>query len=254
MTRYRITIEYDGTGFSGWQRQQNGPSIQQALEEAVLGFCGQAVTVFGAGRTDAGVHALAQVAHFDLDEAPDPKTVRDALNDHLRRASDGPRHIAVLSATLAGADFDARFSAVARRYEYQIVNRVAAPALDRDRAWHVLPDLDPAAMQSAADVLVGKYDFTTFRSVHCQAKSPVKTLDAVTVRAWPGKVMVTAQARSFLHNQVRAITGTLVKVGEGKWTAADVKAALESLDRARCGPTAPAHGLYLARVSYPGED
>jgi tRNA pseudouridine38-40 synthase len=197
---------------------------------------------------------MGQVAHFDLDGAPDPKTVRDALNDHLRRGSDGPRHITVLTAFEVLAEFDARFSAIARRYEFHIVNRVAAPALDRDRAWHVLPNLDPAAMQSAADVLVGKHDFTTFRSVHCQAKSPVKTLDTLIVQGSPEKVLITAQARSFLHNQVRAIAGTLVKVGEGKWTAIDVKQALESRDRARCGPTAPPHGLVLARVFYPGED
>lgn len=251
MTRYRITVEYDGTNFSGWQRQENGPSIQQSLEEALHGFCGQAVTVFGAGRTDAGVHALGQVAHFDLANAPVPKTVRDALNDHLRRNANGPRHIAVLTAEQAAEDFDARFSATARHYEYRIVNRVAAPALDRDRAWHVLPELDADLMQAAADRLVGKHDFTTFRSAHCQAKSPVKTLDALTVQAWPSKVTVTAQAQSFLHNQVRALTGTLVRAGEGKMSADDVSEALAARGRAACGPTAPAHGLYLARVVYP---
>ena len=251
MTRYRITVEYDGTDFSGWQRQENGPSIQQSLEEALHGFCGQAVTVFGAGRTDAGVHALGQVAHFDLANAPVPKTVRDALNDHLRRNANGPRHIAVLTAEQAAEDFDARFSATARHYEYRIVNRVAAPALDRNRAWHVLPELDADLMQAAADRLVGKHDFTTFRSAHCQAKSPVKTLDVLTVQAWPSKVTVTAQAQSFLHNQVRALTGTLVRAGEGKMSADDVSEALAARGRAACGPTAPAHGLYLARVVYP---
>jgi len=251
MTRYRITVEYDGTGLSGWQRQTNGPSIQQALEDALLGFCGQAVTVFGAGRTDAGVHALGQVAHFDLADAPAQETVRDALNDHLRRNSQGPRHVAVLTAEQVGEDFDARFSATARHYEYRIVNRVAAPALDRDRAWHVLPELDAHLMQAAADRLVGKHDFTTFRSAHCQAKSPVKTLNVLNVERRQERVFITAQARSFLHNQVRALTGTLVRAGEAKMTADDVSDALESRDRAACGPTAPAHGLYLARVVYP---
>ncbi len=254
MTRYRITVEYDGTGFSGWQRQENGPSIQQALEEAALGFCGQAVQMFGAGRTDAGVHALGQVAHFDLAKEADAKTVRDALNDHLRRNANGPRNIAVLTAEQVAADFDARFSATSRLYEYRIVNRAAAPALDRDRAWHVLPDLDAAAMQAAADVLIGKHDFTTFRSAHCQAKTPVKTLDVLRVERREGMVFVSAQARSFLRNQVRALAGTLVKVGEGKWSAADVRSALAAQDRARCGPSAPAHGLYLARVDYPASN
>jgi len=250
MTRYRIMVEYDGTGFSGWQRQENGPSIQQSLEQALHGFCGQAVTVFGAGRTDAGVHALGQVAHFDLADAPAPKTVRNALNDHLRRNADGPRHIAVLIAEQPPEDFDARFSATARHYEYRIVNRVAAPALDRDRAWHVLPELDAGLMQAAADRLVGKHDFTTFRSAHCQAKSPVKTLDVLNVDRREETLIVTAQARSFLHNQVRALTGTLVRAGEGKMSAGDVSEALAGRDRAACGPTAPAHGLYLARVVY----
>ena len=250
MTRYRITVEYEGTGFSGWQRQENGPSIQGALEAALFGFCGQEVTVFGAGRTDAGVHALAQVAHFDLAAAADAKTVRDALNDHLRRAAGGPRRIAVLAAAVADPEFDARFSAIGRHYEYRIVNRSAALALDRERAWHVFPLLDAEAMQEAADGLIGKHDFTTFRSVHCQAKSPVKTLDALTVERRGDEVVVSAKARSFLHNQVRAITGTLVRVGKGKWTPRDVSLALDSRDRARCGPTAPAHGLFLAAVLY----
>ena len=250
MPRYKLTIEYDGTGLAGWQRQDNAPSVQEAVEQAIFGFCGEAVTVAAAGRTDAGVHALGQVVHADLPRAVPARKVRDAINDHLRRGAEGARRVAVLAAEEVGDDFHARFSAAGRRYRYRIVNRAAALALDRDRAWHVFPDLDAGAMQLAADRLVGRHDFTTFRSVHCQADSPTKTLDVLAVRRAGDDVTVDAVARSFLHNQVRAMTGTLVRVGEGKMSADEVTAALEARDRARCGPTAPAHGLYLVEVMY----
>ena len=251
MPRYKLVVEYDGTGLSGWQRQENGPSVQQALERAILGFCGEQVTVAAAGRTDAGVHARGQVAHFDLARDQNPKSVRDALNDHLRRNADGPRQIAVRSAERAAPDFHARFSAIGRRYGYRIINRAAPLALDRDRAWHVLPPLDAAAMHAAAQRLVGRHDFTTFRSVHCQSDSPVKTLDSLEVRRDGEEVWVLAAARSFLHNQVRAMAGTLVQVGEGKRDADSVAAALAARDRAQCGQTAPAHGLYFLEAIYP---
>jgi tRNA pseudouridine38-40 synthase len=250
MPRYKLTIEYDGTGFVGWQRQDNGTSVQEAVEQAILGFCGEAVTVAAAGRTDAGVHALGQVAHADLSQAFPVRKVRDAINDHLRRGATGARRIAVLEAEEVGDDFHARFSATGRRYRYRIVNRPAALALDRDRALHVFSKLDTGAMQLAADRLVGRHDFTTFRSVHCQADSPVKTLDVLAVTRVGDELTVEAVARSFLHNQVRAMTGTLVRVGEGKMSVDEVTAALAARDRARCGPTAPAHGLTFVEVTY----
>lgn len=250
MMRFKIILEYDGVGLVGWQRQDNGPSVQGAVEKAVYGFCGEHVTVEGAGRTDAGVHALAQVAHFDLARAAEAKTVRDALNDHLRRGAEGPRQIVVLAAEAVAKTFHSRFSAVRRRYVYRIVNRAAPLALKRGRAWHVFTRLDEGHMARAAGRLVGKHDFTTFRSVHCQAASPVKTLDALEVRRDGEHIEVEAVARSFLHNQVRAMTGTLVQVGEGKLTEDEVAAALELRDRAASGPTAPPYGLYLAEVGY----
>ena len=245
MTRYRVTLEYDGTGFVGWQRQENGPSIQAALEDAIAGFCGERVTVHGAGRTDAGVHALGQVAHFDLEKDTDAQTVREALNAHLR-----PHPIAVLEAQAADPDFHARFDAIERRYLYRIVNRRAPPTLTRDRVWHVAVPLDAEAMHEAAQVLVGKHDFTSFRAAECQAKSPVKSLDEIAVTRTGEEVQLTARARSFLHHQVRNFTGTLKLVGEGKWNVSQVKDALAARDRAAAGPTAPAHGLYLVGVSY----
>ena len=249
MPRYKLTLEYDGSGFVGWQRQNNGPSIQQALEEAIEGFCGERVTAVAAGRTDAGVHALAQVVHFDLAKAWPAATVRDALNDHLR-----PAPISVLAAAEAAADFNARFSARARRYLYRIVNRRAPLSLEKGRAWLVSTPLDEEAMQAAANQLLGPHDFTTFRSVHCQARSPVKTLDQLQVSRQGEEVLVRARARSFLHNQVRAMVGTLERVGEGKMSAAEVAVALAARDRARGGPTAPAHGLYFAAAEYDDED
>ncbi len=245
MTRYKLTLEYDGAGFVGWQRQDNGPSLQAALEAAVLGFCGEAVTVQGAGRTDAGVHALGQVAHIDLAKDTDADTVRDALNAHLK-----PAAVAVLAAEVVGGDFHARFSAVERTYRYRIVNRRARLALDRGRAWFVPQPLDAGAMRAAARVLVGHHDFTSFRAAECQAKSPLKTLDALDVIRDGQELRIEARARSFLHHQVRNMAGTLKLVGEGKWTGADVARALDARNRAAAGPTAPADGLYLVAVKY----
>ncbi len=246
MTRYKLVIEYDGTGFVGWQRQTNGLSVQEALERAAHGFCGEAVTAFAAGRTDAGVHALGQVVHVDIARETDTDTVRDALNAHLR-----PAPVAVLSAEAVPDDFHARFSAIGRSYLYRIVNRRAPLALDRDRAWQVAIDLDADAMHDAAQVLVGRHDFTSFRASLCQAKSPVKTLDRLDVVRNGDEIAIRAGARSFLHHQVRNMVGTLKLVGEGKWTRDDVAAALAACDRAAAGPTAPACGLYLTEVVYP---
>ena len=245
MPRYKLILEYDGGGFVGWQRQTNGPSVQEALEEAVFGFCGERASTVAAGRTDAGVHALAQVAHVDLGKAWPAATVQKALNFHLRAVP-----ISVLEAAVAPADFNARLSAKARRYRYRILNRQAPPGLDHGRAWHVPSPLDAEAMDAAARSLVGRHDFTTFRSSHCQARSAVKTLDALEVGRVGDEVRIEARARSFLHNQVRALVGTLKLVGEGKWTAGDVARALARRERSACGPTAPAHGLYLVGVDY----
>ena len=245
MTRWRITVEYDGTGSVGWQRQDNGPSIQEALETAIARFSGETPTVFGAGRTDAGVHALGQVAHFDLAKATSADTVADAINAHLR-----PRPIALLDAAEAAADFDARLAARERAYRYRIVNRRAPLTTDRNRAWLVQTPLDAGAMGEAAARLAGKHDFSTFRASLCQARSPVKTLDVLDVAREGDEIRIEARARSFLHRQVRNIAGTLKLVGEGKWSADDVTAALEARDRKRGGPTAPACGLYLTEVLY----
>jgi tRNA pseudouridine38-40 synthase len=245
MPRYKLTIEYDGTPFVGWQVQDNGVSVQGVLAEAVLAFAGERAVVGGAGRTDAGVHALGQVAHVDLAKDWPPDTVRDALNAHLR-----PHPIAVLLAERVGDTFDARFSAIRRHYSYRIVNRRADLALDAQRAWRVPRPLDSAAMHEAAQRLVGRHDFTTFRSTECQAKSPVKTLDRLDVTRQGDEVDVIAVARSFLHNQVRSMVGSLVHVGEGKWSVRDLAAALAARDRAACGQVAPPQGLYLVRVEY----
>jgi tRNA pseudouridine38-40 synthase len=245
VTRYKLTLEYDGAGFVGWQRQDNGPSVQAALESAVVGFCGEAVTVHGAGRTDAGVHALGQVAHIDLAKETDAETVRDALNAHLK-----PAAVAVLTAEAVDGDFHARFSAIERIYRYRIVNRRARLALDRGRAWFVPQPLDAAAMHDAAQALLGHHDFTSFRARECQAKSPVKTLDALDVTRDGQELRIDVRARSFLHHQVRNMVGTLKLAGEGKWSRADVARALEARDRSAAGPTAPAEGLYLLSVGY----
>jgi tRNA pseudouridine38-40 synthase len=246
VTRYRLTVEYDGRGLVGFQRQENGPSVQAALEEAIAKFCGERVTVYGAGRTDAGVHALGQVCHFDLARERRPATVRDAVNAHLR-----PLAIAVLEARIAPEHFHARLSARGRVYLYRIVNRRAPLALDAGRAWLVQTSLDATAMHAAAQRLVGRHDFSTFRASQCQAKTPVKTLDALGVVRDGEEIRVHARARSFLHHQVRNMVGTLRLVGEGKWTPDDVAAALDARDRAKGGPTAPADGLYLVEVVYP---
>lgn len=247
MTRYKLTLEYDGTSFVGWQRQQNGLSIQQALEAALHAFCGETVTVFGAGRTDAGVHATGQVAHIDIARETNGDTVRDAVNAHLR-----PHPIAVLAAEAVDPSFDARFSAVERSYIYRIVNRRAPLALERGRAWFVSVSLDETAMAQGAARLVGEHDFTTFRASVCQAKSPVRTLDALDVVRDGEVIEIRARARSFLHHQIRNFAGTLKLVGEGKWTADDVSAALAARDRSRGGPTAPPDGLCLTHVAYDG--
>ena len=245
MPRYKITVEYDGAPFVGWQLQDNGPSVQGAIGDAIKAFCGETVIVQGAGRTDAGVHAAAQVAHFDLASERAPDTVRDALNFHLK-----PAAIAVLKTEAVGEDFHARFSAKARLYRYRIVNRRAPLALDRGRAWLVGGELDAAAMNDAAQTLLGHHDFTSFRATLCQAKSPEKTLDVLEVRRAGEEILVAARAQSFLHHQVRNMVGTLKLVGEGKWTRADVAAALAARNRSAAGPTAPAEGLYLTEVWY----
>lgn len=247
MPRYRIDIEYDGGPHAGWQRQAGQPSVQEAIERAITAFSGEEVTLRGAGRTDAGVHALGQVAHFDLEREWKADTVRDALNAHLGLAGEA---IAILAAAPAAADFDSRFSARGRHYLYRILNRRAPPALERGRVWHVARTLDAEAMHAAAQLLTGRHDFTTFRSVQCQARSPVKTLDRLEVARLGEEIEIRASARSFLHNQVRSMVGTLKKVGEGAWTAADVEAALDARSRAACGPVAPPQGLYLLRVDY----
>jgi tRNA pseudouridine38-40 synthase len=245
MPRYKLTIEYDGMPFVGWQVQENGPSVAGAIEAAFGKFAGETPKVSGAGRTDAGVHALGQVAHVDLAKERDTDTIRDALNAHLR-----PDPIAILSVDNVPADFDARFSAKARHYLYRIVNRRADLALDRDRAWRIGRPIDADAMHAAAQHLVGHHDFTTFRSTECQAKSPMKTLDRLAVSRANDEIRIAASARSFLHNQVRSMVGSLAFVGEGKWSADDLAKALAARDRAACGPVAPACGLYLVRVDY----
>lgn len=245
MPRYRITIEYDGTPYVGWQIQENGPSVQARLAAAIQAFCGEAVIPSGAGRTDAGVHALGQVAHFDLEKEWPTDTIRDAINAHLR-----PDPITVLDCTQVNDEFDARFSATQRRYLYRICDRRTPLALDRDRVWQVPRPLDTEAMHRAAQCLIGKHDFTTFRAAQCQAKSPVKTLDRLDVSRVGEEVHMVAEARSFLHNQVRSFAGALRQVGEGKWSAGDLEDALNAKDRAACAPVAPPHGLYLVGVRY----
>lgn len=243
--RYKLTIEYDGTSFVGWQKQDNGRGVQDAIADAIHGFCSERVTVAGAGRTDTGVHALGQVAHIDLARETDADTVRDAINFHLK-----PEPVAILRAEEVSAEFDARFSATRRHYLYRIINRRAPLTVDRDRAWQVSVPLDAARMDEAAQMLVGNHDFTTFRASQCQAASPVKTLDALDVRREGEAIVIIARARSFLHSQVRSFAGTLKAVGEGKMTVRDVKLALEARDRSRCGPVAPPDGLYLMQVDY----
>ncbi len=245
MPRYKLTIEYDGGPFCGWQYQENSPSVQRAIMTAIEAFSGEKVMVQGAGRTDAGVHALGQVAHFDLASERDTDTVRDAINAHLR-----PLPVAILSAEKVPGEFDARRSAVRRHYLYRIANRRPDLAIERGRAWRLPRRLDAEAMHAAAQRLVGKHDFTTFRSTECQAKSPEKTLDRLDVSRLGDEIHISAVARSFLHNQVRSMVGSLVVVGDGKWQAADLARALEARDRSACGPVAPPDGLYLVKVDY----
>ena len=245
MPRYKLIVEYDGTPFVGWQVQARGASVQGHLTAAILSFCGESVVVQGAGRTDAGVHAWGQVAHFDLRSEPDAGTVRDALNAHLR-----PHPIAVRQAERTADDFDARFSAKRRHYLYRIVNRRPDLALERQRAWRVPRPLDADAMHAAAQALIGKHDFTTFRAAECQARSPVRTLERLDVTRRNELIEVHASARSFLHHQVRSMVGSLALVGEGRWGTAALGAALAARDRTACGAVAPPWGLYLMGVDY----
>jgi tRNA pseudouridine38-40 synthase len=247
LPRYQLLIEYDGTAFVGWQRQAEARSVQQALEEAVAAITGESTRLTAAGRTDAGVHALGQVAHLDLGRDWRLDRLRDGLNAHLRAAGDA---VAVLDAAPVADDFSARLSAQRRHYLYRIVNRRPPPALDRLRAWHVARKLDAEAMHGAAQRLLGCHDFSTFRAAACQAKSPVKTLDQLDVSRHGDVIEVRASARSFLHHQVRSMVGCLESVGAGRWTADDLAAALAAADRARCAGLAPAHGLYFVGVEY----
>ncbi len=246
MPRFALTIEYDGAPFVGWQRQANGVSVQQRLEEAVAAInAGARANVYGAGRTDAGVHALGQVAHVDLARDWRADRLRDAINAHLK-----PDPIAVLSARAVGDDFEARFSAIRRHYLYVIDNRRAPLALGLGRAWHVKRPLDAQAMHEAAQSLVGRHDFTTFRASECQANSPLRTLERLDVRRDGACIEIVTSARSFLHHQVRSMVGSLEHVGSGKWRVEDLALALHAKDRARCGQVAPPHGLYLVAVDY----
>ena len=245
MHRYKLILEYDGTPFVGWQMQENGPSVQGALARAIETFSGEVVVPRGAGRTDAGVHALGQTAHMDLVKDWQPDKIRDALNAQLR-----PDPISVLACERAREDFDARFSAVARHYLYRIIDRRAPLALERMRAWGVFRPLGAEAMHQAAQALIGNHDFTTFRSTECQAKSPTKTLDRLDVSRHGEIIRVETSARSFLHNQVRSMVGSLKLVGEGRWRADELRAALEARDRSACGAVAPPQGLYLVKVDY----
>ncbi|MGZ3402362.1 MAG: tRNA pseudouridine(38-40) synthase TruA [Phenylobacterium sp.] len=245
MPRYRLRLEYDGGPYNGFQAQADQPTVQGSLERAVTAFCGETVRVHAAGRTDTGVHATGQVVHIDLEKDWPAETVRNALNAHLRGEP-----IVVLDAQVAPEGWHARFSATERRYRYRILNRPAPPALERGHVWHVKTELDAEAMHAAAQTLIGLHDFTTFRDVACQAKSPVKTLDVATVTRFGEEVVLVFEARSFLHRQVRSMTGSIAEVGLGRWTTADLKAALEAKDRKACGQVAPADGLYLTGVSY----
>ena len=245
MPRYKISLEFDGTDYAGWQRQKNAGSIQAALETAINQFCGEMVVVNGAGRTDAGVHALAMVAHMDLSRAWRADQVRDAVNFHLR-----PQPIVITAAEQVSDEFHARFSCTRRSYEYRILNRRAPAALQRNHAWWIPEKLDAHAMAEATSVLLGKHDFTTFRASQCQAQSPIKTLSHLSVQHSQQQIVVQTYAPSYLHHQVRSIVGSLVEIGRGKWTAANLKQALMAADRKACGPVAPASGLYFVSAEY----
>jgi tRNA pseudouridine38-40 synthase len=249
VTRFHLSVEYDGGPFMGWQRQAHGPSVQQAIEEAVEALTGERIVLHSAGRTDAGVHALAMAAHCDIEKPITPFRLSEGLNARLR-----PLPVAVLKAETVADDWHARFSCVGRRYLYRIVNRRAPLALEAGRAWQVAVPLDAEAMHEAAQTLVGRHDFTTFRSAHCQAESPVKTLDRLDVRRVGEAIEIAAAARSFLHHQVRSMVGCLQLVGRGKWSAADLKAALAAKDRAALGLNAPPDGLYFVAAVYPDDE
>lgn len=245
MSRFKLTIEYDGGPFQGWQRQDHAETVQGAIEKAAERLNGSPTLVYGSGRTDSGVHAFAQIAHVDFDKALRADQVRDALNFHL-----GQHPISILAAEAVNDEFHARFDAVERRYLYRVVDRRPRLALDRGRVWRVPVRLDADAMHEAAQVLIGKHDFTTFRDGQCQAKSPIKTMDEINVLRAGHEIHLTFRARSFLHKQVRSFTGSLVEVGLGKWDAEDMQAALEARDRTECGPVAAPDGLYLTQVIY----
>jgi tRNA pseudouridine38-40 synthase len=245
MPRYRLVLEYDGRRYNGYQAQDGLPTVQGVVERAIHAFCGETVRLQAAGRTDAGVHATAQVVHADLTKDWRAAVVRDALNAHLLGEA-----VVVLDAELMETPFHARFDAAGRRYLYRILNRKSPPALDKGRVWHVKKPLDEAAMHEAAQVLIGHHDFTTFRDLACQAKSPVKTLDLIRVWREGEEVRLEFASRSFLHRQVRSMTGSIAEVGLGRWTKDDLKAALEARDRRACGPVAPSDGLYLSGVTY----
>ncbi len=249
MPRYRIDLEYDGTPFVGWQKQDNGLSVQEALTIAIARLAGEDVQVLGAGRTDTGVHALGQVAHFDLVRDWNPHKLLTGLNYYLR-----PNPISVLTSQIVADNFHSRFDAIGRSYRYRIINRRAELVHDRDKAWLIHVPLDADAMHEAAQVLIGRHDFTTFRATRCQSASPVKTLDRLTVRRRGEEIIFEVAARSFLHNQVRSMVGSLRYVGDGKWTVADLVHALDACERAACGPVAPACGLYLESVTYRESD
>lgn len=247
MPRFRLIVEYDGSNYVGWQRQDNGPSVQGAIEAAVLSLTGETVSIRGAGRTDSGVHARGQVAHVDLARDWAGEILRNALNAHLGQAGN---RIAILDAAPVPDSFDARFSAIRRHYLYRIITRRAPLALEANRAWWVTKPLDHETMHAAAQTLVGLHDFTTFRSTHCQANSPMRTLDRLDVTRSGDLIEIRATAQSFLHNQIRSLAGTLKLAGEGKWSVDDVRAALEAKDRTACGPVAPPDGLYFMQVDY----
>ena len=246
MTRWKLTIEYDGGPFMGWQRQEHGPSIQQAIEAALQRMTGEETAVTAAGRTDAGVHALAMAAHVDVTKPLTPHRLREGLNALVR-----PNPISILDVEQVADDWHARFSCVGRRYLYRILNRRAPPALDFGRVWHVAVPLDVDAMTEGAAMLVGRHDFTTFRSVQCQSDSPVKTLDRLNVTSVDEEIHIQAAARSFLHHQVRSMVGCLALVGRGQWQPSDIRTALEARDRAALGLNAPPHGLYFVEAIYP---
>jgi len=245
MTRFRLTVEYDGRPFMGWQRQAHGPSVQQAIEEAIASVTGEDVTLHAAGRTDAGVHGLAMTAHADIGRAITPFRLSEAINARLR-----PQPVAIIACDTVPDDWHARFSCIGRRYRYRIINRRAPLTLDQGLAWRVTPRLDADAMHAAAQCLAGQHDFTTFRSVQCQAKSPIKTLDRLSVRRQAEEVIVEAAARSFLHHQVRSMVGCLALVGQGKWNAEDLTSALAARDRSALGLNAPPDGLYFVAADY----